>query len=425
MYDERIVITGLGAVTPLGNDVVSTWDGLVGGVSAADYIKSFDASKFKTHFACEVKNFEIGNLLATKEIHKVDPFVQYALFACNEAINDASLDLNKENVQRIGVIWGSGMGGLQSFEEGCSDFAIGDGAPRYNPFFIPKSLISMSAGYISIYFGLRGPGYAVTSACSSSSHAICSAFDMLRLNKADVVLTGGSDADITYAGIGGFNALRAISTRNDSPKTASRPFSASRDGFVVGEGGICLILERLDHALARNARIYAEMIGTAETSDAYHITQPNPSGEGAARVMRLALENANIDKNQIDYINAHGTSTKIGDVIELKAIQKLFEEKAYDINISSTKSMTGHLLGAAGALEALVCTKSVYHDIIPPPINHQANDNDPDIDYGLNLTFDKAQNRVVNYAMSNTYGFGGHNACLVFKKWNPTHNKQL
>lgn len=416
MREDRIVITGLGAVTPLGNTVEATWTNMIAGKSGAAEIRSFDASKFKTHFACEVKDFDISRLLDVKNKHRVDLFAQYAIHACDEAIRDAKIDLAAADVSRIGVVWGSGMGGLKTFEEGCQTFARGDGTPQYSPFFIPMSLISMGAGYISIFFGLHGPGYAVTSACSSSTHAICSAYDLLRLNKADIVLTGGSDADITYAGVGGFNALRAISTRNDSPQTASRPFSASRDGFVLGEGGICLILERYEHAVRRNAKIYAEMVGTAETSDAYHITAPDPTGNGAAGVMQKALQDAGVAVNQIDYINAHGTSTKVGDIIELKAIKYLFGKEAYNLNISSTKSMTGHLLGAAGALEAMVCIKAIEQSIIPPTINHAEGDDDPDIDYNLNLTFGKYQRREVNYALSNTFGFGGHNACIVFKK---------
>jgi 3-oxoacyl-[acyl-carrier-protein] synthase II len=417
MQLKRVVVTGLGALTPVGNSAPETWHSLINGVSGIAPITSFDASRYKTHFAGEVKNFNPLNVLSRKELKKMDRYAQFSVCVADEALRDSGLDLEQEDRSRVGVIWGSGMGGLQSTEEEIMDFAKGDGVPRFNPFMIPKAIPSIAAGHISIRFGLGGLSFSVSTACSSSSHAVASAFDQIRLGHADVLLTGGADADVTYTGIGGFNSLHALSTNNDSPYTASRPFSKSRDGFVLGEGAACLILEEFEHAKARGAKIYAEMIGEGMTSDAYHMTAPDPDGKGAERVMRLAIEDAGLLPTDIDYINTHGTSTPLGDVTELKAIQRVFGEHVYEMNLDSTKSMTGHMIGATGAVEALACIMALKDGIIPPTINHDPEDIDENIDYRINFTFGKAQKRNITYALSNTFGFGGHNACLVFKKW--------
>ena len=417
MQLRRVVVTGLGALTPIGNSAPETWEALVNGVNGIAPITAFDATNFKTQFAGEVKGFDITSMMDRKEARKLDRYSQFSVWVANEALQDSGLDLDKEDRSRVGVIWGSGMGGLQSLEEEVSLFAEGDGVPRYNPFMIPKAIPSIAAGQISIRFGLGGLSYSVSTACSSSSHAVGSAFDQIRLGHADVLLTGGADADITPAGVGGFNSLHALSTRNDSPQTASRPFSKSRDGFVLGEGAACLILEDYEHAKARGAKIYAEIVGIGMTSDAYHMTAPDPEGKGAERVMRLAIKDAGLETEQIDFINTHGTSTPLGDVAELQAIQRVFGEHVYEMNLDSTKSMTGHLIGATGAVEALACIMALKNGIIPPTINHDPEDVDENIDYRINFTFDKAQKRDIHYALSNTFGFGGHNACLVFKKW--------
>lgn len=414
---KRVVITGLGAITPLGNSAPDTWAALVNGVSGIAPITAFDATNFKTQFAGEVKGFDPTPLLDRKEARKMDRYSQFSVCVADEALRDSGLDLEKEDRSRVGVIWGSGMGGLQTMEQELYNFAEGDGVPRFNPFLIPKAIPSIAAGQISILFGLGGPSFSVSTACSSSSHAVGSAFDQIRLGHADVLLTGGADADISQAGIGGFNSLHALSTRNDSPATASRPFSKSRDGFVLGEGAACLIMEEYEHAKARGAKIYAEIIGEGMTSDAYHLTAPDPEGKGAERVMRLALKDAGIAPEQVDFINTHGTSTPLGDVTELLAIQRVFGDHVYDMNLDSTKSMTGHLIGATGAVEAMACIMALKQGIIPPTINHDPEDVDENIDYRINFTFDKAQKRNIRYALSNTFGFGGHNACLVFKKW--------
>ena len=413
---KRVVVTGLGALSPLGNSVEETWRGMVEGKSGAAPISLFDASVCKTQFACEVKNFDPTPILDRKEARKMDRFAHFALWVAKEALEDAKLNLDSEVRERIGVVWGSGMGGLNSLEENMFDYGRRGGTPMFTPFFIPKVLISMGAGQISLFFGLKGPSFAVTSACATSSHAISQAFDMIRLGRADVVLSGGSGANITVSGVGGFNAMHAISTRNDSPETPSRPISKSRDGCVMAEGAACLVLEEYEHAKARGAHIYAELAGIGMSSDAYHLTAPDPEGNGACRVMQLALEDAGIQPEDIDYINTHGTSTPLGDIAELHAIQTVFGEHAYKLNIDSTKSMTGHMLGAAGAIEALACVKAVEEDIVPPTINHEEGDEDENIDYKLNFTFGKAQKRTVRYALSNTFGFGGHNAALIFKK---------
>lgn len=414
---KRVVITGLGAITPLGNSAPETWAALVNGVSGIAPITAFDASNFKTQFAGEVKNFDPSTLIDKKEARKMDRYTQFSVCVAEEAMRDSGLDLDKEDRSRVGVIWGSGMGGLQTMESEIIDFAKGDSVPRFNPFMIPKAIPSIAAGQISIRLGLGGPSFSVSTACSSSSHAVGSAFDQIRLGHAEVLLTGGADADITYSGIGGFNSLHALSTRNDSPATASRPFSKSRDGFVLGEGAACLILEEYGHAKARGAKIYAEIIGEGMTSDAYHMTAPDPEGKGAERVMRSALRDAGIEPENVDFINTHGTSTPLGDVTELLAIKRVFGEHVYDMNLDSTKSMTGHLIGATGAVEAMACVMALKEGIIPPTINHDPEDVDENIDYRINFTFDKAQKRDIRYALSNTFGFGGHNACLVFKKW--------
>lgn len=412
---KRVVVTGLGALTPLGNSVPEYWNALLAGTSGANLITRFDATKFKTKFACELKGFSVENHIERKEARKMDPYTHYAMVVVKEAIQDAGFDLEKINKDRVGVIWGSGIGGLLTFQEECFNYAKGDGTPRFNPFFIPKMIADIASGYISIQYGFRGPNYTTVSACASSNNAIIDACNYIRLGKADAFVTGGSEAAITEAGVGGFNALKALSENNDHFATASRPFDQTRDGFVLGEGGGCLILESLDHALARGAKIYAEVIGGGMSADAYHITAPHPEGLGALNVMRAALSDANISPNQIDYINVHGTSTPLGDVQEAKAIQAVFGEHAYNLNISSTKSMTGHLLGAAGAIEAIATILAVKNDIVPPTINFATTD--PELDPKLNFTFNQAQKRVVKTAMSNTFGFGGHNTSAVFRKW--------
>lgn len=417
MQLKRVVITGLGALTPIGNSARETWESMVNGVSGIAPITSFDASLFKTQFAGEVKNFDPSSLLDRKEARKLDRYAQFSVWVAKEALEDSGMNMEEENRDRIGVVWGSGMGGLKTTEADIIEFGKGDGTPRFNPFMIPKAIPSMAAGQISIFFGLGGLSYSVSTACSSSSHAIAQAFDQIRLGHADVIVTGGADADVTYTGIGGFNSLHALSTRNDSPATASRPFSKSRDGFALSEGAGCLILEEYEHAKARGARIYAEMIGVGMTSDAYHMTAPDPDAKGAQRVMQLAIEDAGLQPQDIDYINTHGTSTPLGDIAELKAIQNVFGEHVYEMNLDSTKSMTGHMIGATGAVESLACVMALKDGIVPPTINHAEDDLDEQIDYRINFTFNKAQKRALRYAMTNTFGFGGHNACLVFKKW--------
>ncbi len=415
---KRVVVTGLGAVSPLGNDVQTTWDNALKGVSGAGPITYFDASKFKTQFACEVKDFDPSLYLDRKEARKCDRYSLYAIAASDEAIKDSGLDFEKEDRDRIGVVFASGIGGIKSFEDEVAGYyAHIELGPKFNPFFIPKMISDIAAGHISIRHGLRGPNFATVSACASSTHSAISAFDLIRLGKANVIVTGGAEAPVTPAGVGGFNALTALSTRNDSPETASRPFSASRDGFVIGEGSACLIFEELEHALARGAKIYAEVVGSGMSGDAYHLTASHPEGLGAKLVMSNALEDANMQPEEIDYVNVHGTSTPVGDPSEVKAIKEIFGEHAYKLNISSTKSMTGHLLGAAGALESLFCVLSVQNDIIPPTINFTEGDEDPNIDYKMNYTFHKAEKKTVNAALSNTFGFGGHNACVIVKKF--------
>ncbi len=416
MKQRRVVVTGLGALTPIGNNVKEYWEGLINGVSGAAPITNFDASKFKTQFACEVKNFEITDFIHRKEARKMDRFTQYAMVASDEAVLDSGLDLEKENLDRIGVIWGSGIGGLETFQNEMIDFANGDGTPRFNPFFIPKMIADITPGYISIKYGFRGPNFATVSACASSSNAIIDAMNYIRLNHADIMVSGGSEATVTKGGIGGFNAMRAISTRNDDPKTASRPFDKDRDGFVCGEGAGTLILEEYEHAKARGATIYAEIAGGGLSADAHHITAPHPEGLGAKLVMENCLRDANMQPEDVDAINVHGTATPLGDIAEVKAIQHVFGEHAYKLNICSTKSMTGHLLGAAGAVEVIASILSIKNGIVPPTINHFTDDDA--LDNKLNFTFNKAQKREVNVAMSNTFGFGGHNACILLKKYN-------
>ena len=414
MNQKRVVITGLGTINPLGKNVPEFWDNLIKGVSGAGPITRFDASNFRTQFACEVKNYEPTEYFDKKEVRKMDLYTQFGIIAAREAVKDSGLDLEQENKKRIGVIWGAGIGGLETFYEECATFAMGDGTPRFNHFFIPKMIANMAGGMISIEFGLKGPNYATVSACASSAHALVDALNLIRLGKADVIVAGGSEAAITIPGVGGFNALKALSTRNDDPKTASRPFDVDRDGFVIGEGGAGLILEEYEHAVKRGAKIYAELAGGGSTCDAYHMTAPDPEGEGACDVMLSALEDAGLSTGEVDYVNVHGTSTGLGDVAEPKAIQRAFGEHAYGLNISSTKSMTGHLLGAAGAIEAIACVLAVKNDIVPPTINFSTLD--PELDPKLNFTFNKAQEKKVNVAISNTFGFGGHNACIVVKK---------
>ena len=416
---KRVVVTGLGTITPLGNTLAETWEGLLNGKSGAGPITHFDASKFKTRFACEVKNFDASLYVDRKEARKCDRYSLLAIGAAKQAIEDAAMDLESEDKDRIGVIFAAGIGGIQTFEDVVLGYAktkdtIG---PKFNPFFIPKMIADIAAGHISMIYGFRGPNFATVSACASSTNAIADAFNYIRLGKANVIVTGGAEAAIAAPGVGGFNSMNALSTRNDSPETASRPFSGSRDGFVMGEGAACLVLEELEHALARGAKIYAEVAGAGMSADAYHLTASHPEGLGAILVMKNALEDAEMKPEDIDYINVHGTSTPVGDISEVKAIQKVFGEHAYKLNISSTKSMTGHLLGAAGALEAIVSIKAVQEDIVPPTINHAEGDDDPEIDYNLNFTFNKAQKRTVNVALSNTFGFGGHNASVIVKKF--------
>jgi 3-oxoacyl-[acyl-carrier-protein] synthase II len=414
MQLKRVVITGLGALTPLGNNLNDYWQGLINGVSGANLITRFDASKFKTRFACELKNFNVDDHIDRKEARRMDPYTHYALVVAKEAIQDAGMDLDKINKDRVGVIWGSGIGGLLTFQEECVAYAKGDGTPRFNPFFIPKMIADIASGHISINYGFRGPNYTTTSACASSNNAMIDAFNYIRLGKSDIILTGGSEAAVTEAGVGGFNACKALSENNENYQTASRPFDLTRDGFVLGEGAGCLILEEYEHAKARGAKIYCEVMGGGLSADAYHITAPHPEGLGAKLVMRHALEDAGLSVEDIDYINVHGTSTPLGDVQESKAIQDVFGEHAYKLNISSTKSMTGHLLGAAGAIEAIATIMAIRHGIVPPTINFTTPD--PELDSKLNFTFNKAQHRTVNAAMSNTFGFGGHNTSAIFRK---------
>ncbi len=412
---KRVVVTGLGALTPIGNNIEEYWNGLANGVSGAAPITYFDASQFKTRFACELKNFDVNEFLDRKEARKMDKFTQYALVVADEAIRDCGLDMEKKDPSRIGVIWGAGIGGLETFQNEVLEFAKGDGTPRFNPFFIPKMIADIAPGHISIKYDLQGPNFTTVSACASSANAIIDSLNYIRLGQVDVVVTGGSEAAVAIAGIGGFNAMHALSTRNDDPKTASRPFDKDRDGFVLGEGAGALILEELEHAKARGAKIYAEVIGGGLSADAHHITAPHPEGLGAKNVMINCLKNAGIGPDKVDAVNMHGTSTPLGDVAELKAIQTVFGEHAYKMNINSTKSMTGHLLGAAGAIEAIASILSIEKGIVPPTINHFTDDEE--IDPKLNLTFNKAQKRDVKVAMSNTFGFGGHNACILFKKY--------
>ena len=416
---KRVVVTGLGAVTPLGNDVKTTWENTIAGKSGAGPITLFDASLFKTQFACEVKNFDPNELFDRKEARRFDRYSQLALKAAKEAIENSGLDLEKEDTNRIGVIFSAGIGGIKTFEEEVGNYYLTqDKGPRFNPFFIPKMIADIAAGHISMIYGLRGPNYATVSACASSTNAIADAFNLIRLNKANVIVTGGAEATISASAVGGFNAMHALSTRNDSPETASRPFSASRDGFVMGEGSSSLILEELEHALARGAHIYAEVAGAGMSADAHHITASHPDGLGAKLVMYNALEDAKMQPEDIDYINVHGTSTPVGDISEVKAIKEVFGEHSYKLNISATKSMTGHLLGAAGSLEAMFCALSIENQIVPPTINFTEGDEDPEIDYNLNFTFNKAQKRELRAVLSNTFGFGGHNASVILKKFN-------
>ena len=416
MNKKRVVITGMGALTPIGNSVDEYWENLLSGKSGAEPITKFDASLFKTKFACEVKNFDPLNIMDRKEARKMDPFSAYALATTQEAILDSKLDLGKVNLDRAGVVWGSGIGGMYTFQEECFNFKDGDGTPRFNPFFVPKMIVDIAAGHISIKYGLRGPNYVTVSACASSTNAIIDAMMLIQLGKSDFIVTGGSEAGVNISGIGGFNALKALSTRNDDPGTASRPFDATRDGFVLGEGSGCLILEELEHAKKRGAKIYAEVAGGGLSADAHHITAPHPEGRGAISVMKLSLEDAGMNPEDIDYVNVHGTSTPLGDISETLAIKEVFGEHAYKLNISSTKSMTGHLLGAAGAIEAIACVKSIQDNVIPPTINFKHKDEN--IDYNLNLTLNKAQKREVKAALSNTFGFGGHNTSIIVKEFN-------
>ena len=413
---KRVVVTGLGAITPLGKTLTETWEGLVNGKSGARPITHFDASKFKTQFACEVKDFEPTQYFDRKEARKLDRYAQFALIAADEAIADSGMEVEKLDLDRIGVIFSSGIGGISTFQEEVENYNAERG-PRFNPFFIPKMIADIAAGHISMKYGFRGPNFAVVSACASSTNAIADACNYIRLGKANAIVTGGAEASITSAGVGGFSSMNAISSRNDSPETASRPFSASRDGFVMGEGAACLILEEMEHALARGAKIYCELAGTGLSADAYHLTATHPEGLGAKLVMRNALEDAEMKPEEIDYINVHGTSTPVGDLSEVKAIKEVFGDHAYKLNISSTKSMTGHLLGATGALEAAACILAIKNGIVPPTINFTEGDEDPEIDYTLNFTFNKAQKREINAALSNTFGFGGHNASMIVKKF--------
>lgn len=415
---KRVVVTGLGAVTPVGNTPEETWNNLVAGKSGAAPITLFDCSKFKTQFACEVKGLDFNAYIDRKEARKLDRYTQLAMISAIQGIKDSGLDLEKEDKNRIGVVYGVGIGGIKTFEDEVVYYGLHkEDGPKFSPFFIPKMIADIASGHISIHFGFHGPNYTTTSACASSSNALADAFNLIRLGKANVMVSGGAEAALCACGVGGFNAMKALSTRNDDPEHASRPFSASRDGFVMGEGAGCLILEELEHAKARGAKIYAEMIGEGESADAYHITASHPEGLGAKLVMLNVLEDAGLKPEDVDYINVHGTSTHVGDISEAKAIKEVFGEHAYKLNISSTKSMTGHLLGAAGAVEAMVCVLSVKNDIVPPTINHQEDDKDEEIDYNMNFTFNEAQKRTVRVALSNTFGFGGHNCCVVFKKY--------
>jgi 3-oxoacyl-[acyl-carrier-protein] synthase II len=412
---RRVVVTGIGALTPLGNTASTYLEGLQNGVSGANPITYFDPEKFKTKFACELKDFDPETRIHKREVRRVDRFQLYAMYMAEEAMEDAGIDVEKIELDRAGVIWGSGIGGLRSLEEDVENFEAGDGTPRYNPFMIPKMIPDLAAGLISIKYGFRGINYATVSACASSTHAIGTAFDYIRFGRNDIFITGGSEATVCKIGIGGFNAMRALSTRNDDYKTASRPFDADRDGFVLGEGGAALVLEELEHAKKRGAKIYGEIVGYGATADAHHITAPHPEGLGAEKVMRISLEDAKLNPQDVHYLNVHGTSTPLGDVAEIKAIQQVFGESVYNLNISSTKSMTGHLLGAAGAVEALACIYAINHNFVPPTINHFTDD--PNIDSRLNLTFNEAQERKVDVALSNTFGFGGHNASLIVKRY--------
>ncbi len=414
---KRVVVTGLGALTPIGNNVSDYWNSLSNGVSGAAPITRFDVSKFKTQFACEVKNFDPLQFIDKKEVRRLDPFVQYALAASQEAIDDSAISIDALNPDRIGVIWASGIGGINSFFNEVVEYAKGDGTPRFSPFFIPKVIVDIAAGHISMRFGFRGPNYATVSACASSTHAIIDAFNLIRLGKADIILCGGSEAAVNEPGIGGFNAMHALSTRNDEPATASRPFDKDRDGFVLGEGAGAIVLEELEHAKSRGAKIYAEMLGGAATADAYHLTAPHPEGLGAMNVMLQSLKDAGLKPEDIDYINVHGTSTPLGDIAEILAIKKVFGEHAFKLHISSTKSMTGHLLGAAGAIEAIASILAVQNNLVPPTINHFTDD--PEIDSRLKLTFNTAVKTNLRAALSNTFGFGGHNASVIFGKYNP------
>ena len=414
MTFKRVVITGVGALTPIGNTCKEYWEGLKNGKSGAAPITRFDATLFKTKFACEIKGFDVSNFMDRKDARKLDPFTQYAMVVAEEAIKDSHLSLTEIDPDRAGVIWGSGIGGLLTFQEEVKAYARGDGTPRFNPFFIPKMIPDLSAGHISIKYGLRGPNFATVSACASSTNSIYDAFTYIRLGKADIIVSGGSEAAVCEAGVGGFNAMKALSERNDSPETASRPYDKDRDGFVLGEGAGGVILEEYEHAKQRGAKIYAEIVGGGMTADAYHITAPHPEGAGITKVMEHALEEAGLSPGDVDYINTHGTSTPLGDLGEIKAIQKVFGEHAYKLNISSTKSMTGHLLGAAGAIEVIACLLAIDQGIVPPTINHFTDDEG--LDPKLNLTFNKAQKKVVKVALSNTFGFGGHNASIILRK---------
>ncbi len=416
---KRVVVTGMGAVTPLGNTAEETWKNLVAGVSGAGPITHFDASMFKTHFACEVKGFNAADFIDRKEARKMDLYTQYAIAAAKMAVEDSAMDLDTIDKNNVGVVFGVGIGGIHTFEEESGSYALTgkELGPKYSPFFIPKMIADIASGHISIMYGFHGPNYTTTSACASSTNALADAFNLIRLGKASIILSGGAEAAIWPAGVGGFNAMKALSTRNDDPARASRPFSASRDGFVMGEGAGCLVLEELEHAKARGAKIYAEMAGAGMSADAYHITASHPEGLGAKLVMERALDDAGLKPEEIDYINVHGTSTHVGDISEAKAIKEVFGPHAYELNISSTKSMTGHLLGAAGAVEAMASVMAVNQDIVPPTINHEEEDKDEEIDYDLNFTFNQAQKRPVRAALSNTFGFGGHNACVIFKKY--------
>ena len=415
MKSRRVVVTGIGALTPIGNNLKDYWKALQEGVSGAAPITHFNAENFKTQFACEVKGFEVTDFIHRKEARKLDKFSQYAMVVADEAFNDSGLNMDKIDSDRAGVIWGSGIGGMQTFYNESINFGAGNGTPRFNPFFIPKLISDIPAGHISIKYNFRGPNFTTVSACASSTNALIDAFNYIKWNKADLFIAGGSEACVYEPGIGGFNAMMALSTRNDDPKTASRPFDKDRDGFVMGEGGGAIVIEEYEHAIKRGAKIYAEIVGGGLTADAHHITAPHPEGLGAHNVMRLAIEEAEIPVTDVDYINVHGTSTPLGDIAETKAIKALFGKHAYSLNISSTKSMTGHLLGAAGVIESIACIMAVKDNVVPPTINHFTDD--PDIDNKLNLTFNKAQKRTVNYALTNTFGFGGHNASVLFKKY--------